>query len=73
VSIPCPLDDWKLTAKGAAGLAALKNLTEEGFKVTGYDRNPYVGGLWKYTEDDKTSVLQSTMVNISKERVCCDN
>lgn len=54
---------------GPAGLVALKNLLEEGFEVTGFDKNPYVGGLWQYTEEDKTSVLQSTVVNISKERV----
>ncbi|KAH6643204.1 dimethylaniline monooxygenase 2 [Boeremia exigua] len=55
---------------GPAGLVALKNLLEEGFNATGFDRNPYVGGLWQYTEDDRTSVLQSTVVNISKERGC---
>jgi dimethylaniline monooxygenase (N-oxide forming) len=38
---------------------AVKNLTEEGFDVTGFDRNSYVGGLWHYTEEDKTSVLPS--------------
>ncbi|KAJ8108380.1 hypothetical protein OPT61_g8212 [Boeremia exigua] len=54
---------------GPAGLVALKNLLEEGFEATAFDRNPYVGGLWQFTEDDKTSVLQSTVVNISKERV----
>lgn len=54
---------------GPAGLVALKNLLEEGFDATGFDRNAYVGGLWQYTEEDKTSVLPSTVVNISKERV----
>lgn len=54
---------------GPAGLVALKNLLEEGFDATGFDKNPYVGGLWQYTEEDKTSVLPTTVVNISKERV----
>ena len=54
---------------GPAGLVALKNLLEEGFDAIGFDKNPHVGGLWQYTEEDKTSVLQSTVVNISKERV----
>jgi cation diffusion facilitator CzcD-associated flavoprotein CzcO len=54
---------------GAAGLVALKNLKEEGFDVTGFERNAYIGGLWKFSEDDKTSVLSTTVVNISKERV----
>lgn len=60
--------DIVLISLGAAGLAALKNLTEEGFKVTGFERNSYVGGLWRYTEEDRTSVLKTTIVNISKER-----
>ncbi|KAF2018251.1 FAD/NAD(P)-binding domain-containing protein [Aaosphaeria arxii CBS 175.79] len=55
---------------GALGLVTIKNLLEEGFDVTGFERNAYVGGLWQYTEDDKTSVLQSTIVNVSKERGC---
>jgi dimethylaniline monooxygenase (N-oxide forming) len=55
---------------GAAGLVALKNLKEQGFDVTGFDRNDYIGGLWKYAEDDRTSVLSTTIVNISKERGC---
>jgi dimethylaniline monooxygenase (N-oxide forming) len=55
---------------GAAGLAALKNLKEEGFEVTAFERNAYIGGLWKYSEDDKTSVLATTIVNISRDRVC---
>jgi dimethylaniline monooxygenase (N-oxide forming) len=54
---------------GPAGLVAVKNLAEEGFDVTGFDKNPYVGGLWQYTEEDRTSVLSTTIVNISKERV----
>ena len=53
---------------GPAGLVALKNLLEEKFDAAGFDRNPYVGGLWQYTEEDKTSVLPTTVVNISKER-----
>lgn len=48
-----------LTVVGAIGLVAVKNLLEEGFDVTGFDSNAYVGGLWRFTEDDKTSVLGS--------------
>ncbi|KAH3958799.1 hypothetical protein HBH98_202490 [Parastagonospora nodorum] len=55
---------------GAAGLVALKNLKEQGFDVTGFERNDYIGGLWKYAEDDRTSVLNTTVANISKERGC---
>ncbi|SCV61125.1 flavin depend monooxygenase that catalyses the oxidation of rubrofusarin to 9-hydroxyrubrofusarin [Fusarium fujikuroi] len=53
---------------GIAGLVAVKNLLEVGFDVTGFERSEYVGGLWHYTEQDKTSVLPSTIINISKER-----
>ncbi|KIW29533.1 uncharacterized protein PV07_05346 [Cladophialophora immunda] len=59
-----------LFAVGAFGLVALKNLREEGFNATGFDRNSYLGGLWQFTEEDQTSVLESTIVNISKERGC---
>ncbi|KAF5022589.1 hypothetical protein F66182_5360 [Fusarium sp. NRRL 66182] len=55
---------------GVLGLVAVKNLTEEGFNVTGLERNSYVGGLWHYTDQDKTSVLPTTTINISKERGC---
>ncbi|KAF4961788.1 hypothetical protein FSARC_10084 [Fusarium sarcochroum] len=55
---------------GVLGVVAVKDLTEEGFDVTGFDRNSYVGGLWQYTDKDQTSVLPTTVVNISKERGC---
>ena len=58
---------------GPAGLVALKNLLEEGFEATAFDKNSYVGGLWHYTTQDKTSVLSTTVVNISKERVCVNH
>ncbi|PLB48451.1 dimethylaniline monooxygenase 3 [Aspergillus steynii IBT 23096] len=55
---------------GALGLVAMKNMREEGFNVTGFDRNPYVGGLWHYSEGSNISVLQSTVSNGSKHRGC---
>ncbi|KAL3290681.1 flavin depend monooxygenase that catalyses the oxidation of rubrofusarin to 9-hydroxyrubrofusarin [Colletotrichum asianum] len=56
---------------GSLGLVALKNCLEEGFEAIGFERSSYVGGLWKYTPDEnKTSVLPTTIVNISKERGC---
>jgi heterodisulfide reductase subunit A-like polyferredoxin len=48
----------KSIAPGALGLVTLKNLAEVGFRVTGFERNGYIGGLWKYVEGDTTSVLQ---------------
>ncbi|KAH7322739.1 flavin monooxygenase-like protein [Stachybotrys elegans] len=56
---------------GAMGLATVKNLLEEGFQVTGFERSAYVGGLWHYTKDPETlSVLESTVVNVSIDRGC---
>jgi dimethylaniline monooxygenase (N-oxide forming) len=37
----------------------MKNLLEEGFDVTGFDRNEYIGGLWHYDERARISVLKS--------------
>ncbi|OAL71578.1 hypothetical protein A7D00_4483 [Trichophyton violaceum] len=54
---------------GALGLVSMKNLLEEGFNVTGFDRNSYVGGLWHYNEENKNiSVLPTTVTNGSKHR-----
>lgn len=47
-----------LLFKGALGVVTLKNLLEAGFDATGFDRNDYLGGLWKYRDDDQTSVLE---------------
>ena len=45
---------------GVAGLAATKNLDEQGFDVTAFDKNNQVGGLWEFKEDPKqTTVLKS--------------
>ncbi|KAJ5345342.1 hypothetical protein N7452_003346 [Penicillium brevicompactum] len=56
---------------GALGLVAMKNLLEVGFNVVGFDKHPYVGGLWNYNEQkDAISVLRSTVANGSKHRGC---
>lgn len=48
-----------MTFEGGMGIAAVKNLSEEGFNVTGFESSPYVGGLWHYTDDEETlSVLK---------------
>lgn len=45
---------------GVAGLAATKNLVEQGFDVTAFDKNSQIGGLWEFKEDPKqTTVLKS--------------
>lgn len=53
-----PLSHSLLTCEGALGLVAVKNLTEEGFDVVGFEKNHWVGGLWHFTEEDKTSILK---------------
>jgi dimethylaniline monooxygenase (N-oxide forming) len=43
---------------GPTGLAALKNLREEGFSVTVFEKRGCVGGIWAYTDDvDTTTAL----------------
>ncbi|KAL1953039.1 hypothetical protein VTO42DRAFT_3748 [Malbranchea cinnamomea] len=54
---------------GCVGLVSLKNLLDEGFQVTGYERNSYIGGIWKYNNGPHLSALESTVLNISRERI----
>ncbi|KAH7313758.1 flavin monooxygenase-like protein [Stachybotrys elegans] len=52
---------------GPAGLAAMKNLLDEGFNVTGFDNRDGVGGVWRFTEHPGiTSVTRHTKVQLSK-------
>ncbi|KAL3485874.1 flavin-binding monooxygenase-like-domain-containing protein [Aspergillus germanicus] len=52
---------------GASGLVTMKNLTEEGFDVTGFERSSSIGGVWSYEDTPtKTTVLRS---RISSARV----
>lgn len=44
---------------GIAGIAAVKNLTEVGFDVTGFDAADAIGGLWHYSEEQRTTCLYS--------------
>lgn len=45
----------------------LKQLREDGFKVTGLERRDRVGGLWAYSGDTSyTTALPRTLANISK-------
>lgn len=55
---------------GSQGLVTLKNLLEEGFSASGFDKHHYVGGIWHYSTDRQVSALQSTVVNVSRERAC---
>jgi cation diffusion facilitator CzcD-associated flavoprotein CzcO len=50
---------------------ALKNLREEGFDATIFEKRPAIGGIWQYTEErDETSVLQSKRIHRSYGRLC---
>lgn len=45
---------------GVTGLAAVKNLVEQGFEVEALERSQHIGGLWRYNEDKNLlSVLKS--------------
>ena len=53
---------------GPLGLASVKNFTEEGFDVTGFDQRDHLGGLWKYSTDDSLSCQNTTTFNSSRYR-----
>ena len=56
---------------GPLGLVAAKNLTEEGFEVTAFERAESVGGLWlPSTDRQRTCVQPNTVANTSKYTVC---
>ncbi|KAL2814127.1 dimethylaniline monooxygenase 3 [Aspergillus granulosus] len=55
---------------GAAGLPTLKNLLEEGFKATAFDRDTEIGGIWNLRDDGRPSVLESTVANNSSDFGC---
>lgn len=52
--------DQLILSIGPTGLVALKNLREEGFEVTAFEKGPTIGGLWKFNPDPNiTSALPS--------------
>ncbi|KAK5111243.1 hypothetical protein LTR62_005271 [Meristemomyces frigidus] len=55
---------------GAHGLVALKDLLEEGFEATAFDRNSSPGGIWSTSYESAVSSLPTTVVNVSRERAC---
>ena len=46
----------------------LKNLKDDGFDVTLYESRSWVGGLWKYSNDNSISTAENTVFNTSKYR-----
>lgn len=53
---------------GPLGLLATKNLKEQGFDVTTFERRSYIGGIWQYSNDGILSVLPATVFNSSRYR-----
>jgi dimethylaniline monooxygenase (N-oxide forming) len=53
---------------GPLGLLSLKNLREDGFDVTAFEARPFIGGIWRYSDDERLSVAESTIFNSSKYR-----
>ncbi|GIY64273.1 flavin-containing monooxygenase 5 [Caerostris darwini] len=55
---------------GPMGIASIKCLKEEGMEAVCYERTKYIGGLWRYHDDDVdglASVMKTTVINNSKE------
>ncbi|KAK9319791.1 flavin monooxygenase-like protein [Lipomyces orientalis] len=56
---------------GPSGLATLKNLLEEDFDATAFDKRHSIGGVWEYNENvNYTSTLPTTVSNVSKYKNC---
>lgn len=51
---------------GPVGLMAVKNLIQDGFEVTAFEKRPYVGGLWKPSQDSAISITDNTRFNSSR-------
>jgi dimethylaniline monooxygenase (N-oxide forming) len=64
---PGPAPRVAVIGLGACGLVTLKNFLEAGFDATGFEQNNYVGGLWKFSSENKTTVLKTTIANLSKQ------
>lgn len=55
---------------GICGLGAIKSFLEEDCEPTCFEKTGYMGGLWRYHEDDAdgvASVMKTTIINTSKE------
>lgn len=55
---------------GALGLLAIKNLKEQNLKVTAFEQNDHLGGLWHFSPRlDQVTALPMTSFNTSKQMV----
>ena len=57
---------------GGSGLTAIKSCLDEGFEPVCFEQESYLGGMWKFTEDNSisSSVYRSTVINTDKEMMC---
>ncbi len=53
---------------GPLGLMSIKNLKEDGFEVTAFDKRAYLGGMWKAAADGGITVAPTTVFNSSRFR-----
>lgn len=69
-----PGRDVCIVGAGMIGLLATKNLKEQGFSLTAFTKDDYIGGLWRVSEDPtKTTATAQTLYNSSKEVVSVAN
>lgn len=60
---------------GASGLVAIKGCLEVGLEPTAFEKDPWLGGAWRYTDldeekDRRSCVWYSTVTNTSKHMSC---
>jgi dimethylaniline monooxygenase (N-oxide forming) len=58
---------------GASGLTAIKCCLDEDLEPVCFEKTSDIGGLWNFrpkAEDDVACVMQSTVINTSKEMMC---
>lgn len=59
-----------IIGSGASGLTCIKECLDVGFNVTCFEQCNYIGGLWRFHDedlDDVASVTKATIINSSKE------
>ena len=51
---------------GWSGIYAVKWLATQGIEVEGFDQKPYLGGVWKYDQENAGGVFEHTIATSSK-------
>ena len=56
---------------GSSGLTCIKSCNDEGLEPVCFEEEDKIGGLWRFTEEERhSSVYRSTVINTSKEMMC---